>query len=235
MFLEAYKVHQIPSPVSISDNINTIILSETMFPLSLSILAAIAITPVTSVLQRDPNYLYATFRATNQLKTSETDTLDIYSSTNGVNFTTYHVPASVPSSQGKNPSLIRDPSITHFNGKYYVAHTTGWTGNNFNIMTSDDLKTWTDYTTVSFNESNFDVGYAVGAVWAPVSISIPAQYEHGTQTHKPLHSTGILLGPRPQPNQPINHSQHPTSLPTRRIRPSLRQPLPLETIHPSIH
>ena len=61
-------------------------------------------------------------------------------------------------------SSLRDPSIIHYRGRYYVCHTTGNFGetNVFSIIASDDLTNWTHLTDVSM-ASVGDVRWT----WAP--------------------------------------------------------------------
>ena len=61
-------------------------------------------------------------------------------------------------------SSLRDPSIIHYRGRYYVCHTTGNFGetNVFSIIVSDDLTNWTHLTDVSM-ASVGDVRWT----WAP--------------------------------------------------------------------
>nr|WP_201724531.1 family 43 glycosylhydrolase [Streptomyces antimycoticus] len=56
--------------------------------------------------------------------------------------------------------LVRDPSVIHRGGRYYVAYTTGWTGTTFGLAVSDDRRTWTHL-------ADIDHGVAANNTWAP--------------------------------------------------------------------
>lgn len=138
--------------------------------------------PRASVQQRqvDKNYILATFQAQKETEDDETTQLNIYASDDGIHYEEYAMDTYQPES-----GLVRDPSIIHYLGKYYVAHTTGWTGRDIGIIASDDLQSWEPVTTITLPDG-------VERAWAPVS------------THEFLSTTdlrltfllGILLGSR---------------------------------------
>lgn len=105
------------------------------------------------------NYMFATFGATNQQNSNEKTWLDIYVSSNGINFAEYA--KDVYQSQ---KGFVRDPSIMFHNNKYYIAHTTGWTGSTIGIISSPDLRTWTPVTTIDVNTN----GISAYSTWAPI-------------------------------------------------------------------
>ncbi|MDB5455206.1 MAG: Beta-galactosidase, partial [Caulobacter sp.] len=65
--------------------------------------------------------------------------MNVYDSTDGARFTLKKALAYTPPS-----GLIRDPSVMKAaDGWYYVAYTTGWTGNTIGLARSRDLVDWT--------------------------------------------------------------------------------------------
>lgn len=154
--------------------------------LSLLLLTASAASavslPEVSVQQRqvDKKYIFATFQSQKETEDDETTQLNIYASDDGIHYQEYAMDTYQPEN-----GLVRDPSIIHYLGRYYVAHTTGWRERNIGIIASDDLRSWEPVTTVTFPEW-------VGRAWAPVSI-----YEScSTSKSKLTLSLGILLGSR---------------------------------------
>ncbi|MET8049602.1 hypothetical protein ABZU75_18590 [Streptosporangium sp. NPDC005286] len=70
--------------------------------------------------------------------TSESN-MYVYESPDATGFRLLHGPAYTPPS-----GLIRDPSIIrHTDGRYYIVHTTNWTGNTIGFATSTDRVNWT--------------------------------------------------------------------------------------------
>jgi hypothetical protein len=100
--------------------------------------------------------IYATFKG----DAAADESLWIYQSTDGgVNY-------SVLSNTGfRGPTgVLRDPSITNYDGKYYIAYTAeSWTTNStyFNIASSTNLTTWTSIASVNSGIANTKY------TWAP--------------------------------------------------------------------
>ncbi|KAI0120729.1 glycosyl hydrolase [Xylariales sp. AK1849] len=109
--------------------------------------------------QVDKKYVFASFQAKNEQTSNEETWLNIYTSDDGVHFDDYALDAYRP----QKPWLIRDPSIIHYLGKYYVTFTTGWYGSQIGIIASDDLKTWSPHATIELGWA----GMQIGAAWAP--------------------------------------------------------------------
>jgi hypothetical protein len=87
---------------------------------------------------------------------SSESNMNVYSSSDGVNFTLLKASAYTPPS-----GLVRDPSLIYANGYYYIAYTVNWTGTTFGIARSTDLVNWTFVT-------NVDVGVSgTTSTWAP--------------------------------------------------------------------
>ncbi|UCC22124.1 MAG: hypothetical protein JSW23_10035 [Planctomycetota bacterium] len=109
--------------------------------------------PAAKMAQAASEYVFSAFHKSSQ-------SLFIYTSTDGLNFTLY-------SSTGYTgpTGVLRDPSIIkHTDGKYYVAYTTlSWQRKttSFGIASSTDLINWTYHTTV---DSGFD---DTEKTWAP--------------------------------------------------------------------
>lgn len=122
---------------------------------------ATAVPQAISGRQVDKKYVFATFQSENENTSNENTWLNIYTSDNGINFDEYAMNAYRP----EKPWLIRDPSIIHYLGKYYVVFTTGWSGSELGIISSDDLKNWASHATIKLDWD----GLSVGAAWAPVS------------------------------------------------------------------
>ncbi|MEH0167355.1 beta-galactosidase [Roseateles microcysteis] len=90
-------------------------------------------TTVAPVKKGEHTYLMSAFMATSQ------NTLSLFSSNDGINFTTLASEAYTPAKE-----LLRDPSIMRAaDGLYYIAYTTNWSGQTFGIAKSADLKSWT--------------------------------------------------------------------------------------------
>ncbi|KAI2601951.1 glycoside hydrolase family 43 protein [Hypoxylon sp. NC1633] len=88
-------------------------------------------------------YVFATFTSKNEQKSNEETWLHIYTSNDGTQFAEYAMNAYKPA-QG----LLRDPSIIKDGDTYYVVHTTGWSGDDFAVIKSSDLKNWEPVSTV---------------------------------------------------------------------------------------
>jgi sucrose-6-phosphate hydrolase SacC (GH32 family) len=108
----------------------------------------------------DKKYIFATLHSENEQKADEKTSLNIYSSDDGINFGEYAMDIYHP-----EKGLVRDPSIIHYLGMYYISHTTGWGGRDIGIISSEDLKTWNPVTTIN-------TGDWVGSAWAPVGVPI---------------------------------------------------------------
>ena len=134
------------------------LLLSALLPLLAGLVSASPLTDA-SVQKRqvDANYVFATFQAQNENSDSETTQLNIYTSEDGLHYEEYAMDTYQPAS-----GLVRDPSIIHYLGKYYVAHTTGWTSRDIGIISSSDLKSWEPVTTITMPD------WAEKA-WAPAS------------------------------------------------------------------
>lgn len=100
-------------------------------------------------------YLMSAFTATSQ------DRLSLFTSTDGVTFTTLGSEVYQPPK-----GLLRDPSILRAaDGQYYIAYTTDWSGSTLGIAKSADLKTWTHVADVPVQLPG--TGQQVSNVWAP--------------------------------------------------------------------
>lgn len=100
-------------------------------------------------------YLMSAFTATSQ------DRLSLFTSTDGVTFTTLGSEVYQPPK-----GLLRDPSILRAaDGQYYIAYTTDWSGSTLGIAKSADLKTWTHVADVPVRLPGTD--RQVSNVWAP--------------------------------------------------------------------
>ncbi|MGD9156466.1 MAG: AbfB domain-containing protein [Bacillota bacterium] len=120
------------------------------FFLSLLVLSGLATGPRHRVAAAS-GYIFTAF--TN----SSESNMYVYQSSDALNFTLLQGPAYTPPS-----GLVRDPSIIrHTDGYYYIAYTTNWTGTNFGIARSSDLKSWTFVTNVDVKRSG------VYNTWAP--------------------------------------------------------------------
>lgn len=105
-------------------------------------------------ISRADRFLLATFK-------NDEQQLRIMATTNAAEFSGYTQGPVYTPPPGNN---LRDPSLIHFRGRYYVCHTAGNFGaaNYFSVLVSDDLRTWTHLTDVSMA--------AIGNVrwaWAP--------------------------------------------------------------------
>jgi predicted GH43/DUF377 family glycosyl hydrolase len=112
----------------------------------------------------DKKYIFASFHAENQQSSKETTGLNIYTSNDGINFDEYAMDAYQP-----EKGVLRDPSIIEYWGRYYVAYTTGWSGTEIGIISSEDLKSWKYETTINVESKEF----LVRNTWAPVSFCGP--------------------------------------------------------------
>lgn len=103
------------------------------------------------VAKSERTYLMSAFMATSQ------NTLSLFSSNDGVNFTSLGSEVYTPARE-----LLRDPSIIRAaDGLYYIAYTTNWSGSTFGIAKSADLKNWTHVADVPVTLPG------VSNVWAP--------------------------------------------------------------------
>ncbi|WP_348009281.1 beta-galactosidase, partial [Roseateles sp.] len=102
-------------------------------------------------VKAERTYLMSAFMATSQ------NTLSLFSSADGVNFTSLGSEVYTPAKE-----LLRDPSIIRAaDGLYYIAYTTNWSGSTFGIAKSADLKTWAHVADVPVKLPG------VKNVWAP--------------------------------------------------------------------
>jgi beta-galactosidase GanA len=107
--------------------------------------------PIKPIVKGEKTYLMSAFMATSQNK------LSLFSSTDGVNFTTLGSEVYQPPKD-----LLRDPSIIRAaDGLYYIAYTTNWNGSTFGIAKSADLRSWTHVADVPVRLPG------VTNVWAP--------------------------------------------------------------------
>ncbi|KAL8938317.1 MAG: hypothetical protein Q9211_003268 [Gyalolechia sp. 1 TL-2023] len=83
----------------------------------------------------DKKYIVASVHAENQQSSKETTGLNIYTSNDGINFDEYAMDAYQP-----EKGVLRDPSIIEYWGRYYVADTTGWSGTEIGIISSEDFQ-----------------------------------------------------------------------------------------------
>ncbi|KAI6087361.1 glycoside hydrolase family 43 protein [Hypoxylon rubiginosum] len=104
----------------------------------------------------DKPYVFATFTSKNEQKSNEETWLHIYTSDDGKQFAEYAMNAYKPSK-----SLLRDPSIIKDGDTYYIAHTTGWDGDDFAVIKSKDLKNWENVATVKTGVKDTE------KTWAP--------------------------------------------------------------------
>ncbi len=121
---------------------------------SMPLLAAILALLVLGTAARADRFLLATFNNGEQQ-------LRILGSTNAADFTGYAQGIVYTPPPGNN---LRDPSIIHHGGRYYLCHTAGNFGgvNYFSVLVSDNLQNWTHVTDASMA--------AIGDVrwtWAP--------------------------------------------------------------------
>lgn len=98
-----------------------------------------------------PVFIMSGFTATAQ------NALSLFTSTDGINFTTLRSEAFIPDER-----LLRDPSIIrHADGLYYIVYTTDWNGADFGLLKSKDLRNWEFVRHVPVNLAG------VTNVWAP--------------------------------------------------------------------
>ena len=108
-------------------------------------------TTVAPVKKGEHTYLMSAFMATSQ------NTLSLFSSNDGINFTTLASEVYTPTKE-----LLRDPSIMRAaDGLYYIAYTTNWSGQTFGIAKSANLKQWTHVADITVPLAG------VKNVWAP--------------------------------------------------------------------
>ena len=109
-----------------------------------------SVVPV-APLKGDTTFVMSAFNATSQ------DKLSLFSSYDGITFT------SLASETYQPPKgLLRDPSILHAaDGYYYIAYTTGWSGQTFGVARSRDLKSWEHLSDVTIDLPGLT------NVWAP--------------------------------------------------------------------
>jgi len=118
------------------------------------IMAALAASCLMSSPARADRFLLSTFNNGEQA-------LRIFDSTNAATFVGHAQGIAYTAPPGNN---LRDPSIIHYRGRYYICHTAGIFGavDYFSILVSDNLRDWTHLTDVSIA--------AIGNVkwtWAP--------------------------------------------------------------------
>lgn len=109
-------------------------------------------------------YIFASFTAVSETTPKEKSFLDIYTSSDGINFEK-EFPKVFPKEDSPLKGLLRDPSIIEYWGKYYVTYTTGWSGSQIGIISSPDLENWTHETTIDIKTKDFQVYQT----WAPVN------------------------------------------------------------------
>ncbi|KAH7104844.1 arabinosidase [Auriculariales sp. MPI-PUGE-AT-0066] len=106
---------------------------------------AMAINGTTSGVERAVNarYILTAFTSTSE------SNLYVYTSSDATTWSLLAGPTYTPPT-----GLIRDPSVLyHSDGKYYIAYTTNWSGQNFAIASSTDLTAWTLHATISTSSS----------------------------------------------------------------------------------
>ncbi|KAH9885349.1 glycoside hydrolase family 43 protein [Xylariomycetidae sp. FL2044] len=107
----------------------------------------------------DKAYLFATFYPKNEQKDDEIDYLDIYTSDDGINFSKDYT-GVYTSSKG---AVVRDPTITWYGDKYWIAHTNDWYSDSFSLISSSDLKKWEHVTDIKCSTDDLEAFQ----VWAP--------------------------------------------------------------------
>jgi beta-galactosidase GanA len=82
-------------------------------------------------------FVMSAFPATSQ------DKLSLFTSRDGVTFTTLASETWQPAKLASNAGLLRDPSITRgADGAYWLVYTTGWAGQTFGVARSENLRRW---------------------------------------------------------------------------------------------
>jgi hypothetical protein len=117
---------------------------------ALSIIAGLLAVPPASAAS-------TVYTMTSFSNSNETDMYS-YQSTDGLTFTRLGTGKVYTPPTG----ILRDPSVTKNTGdrRYWVAYTTGWSGNTIGLASSADLKRWT------FRQ-NIVVGANINIAWAP--------------------------------------------------------------------
>ena len=113
--------------------------------------AAMAVPATSSSESRAETSLFTFTVFTN----SSQSNMYVYQSNDGLKFYQLAGPAYTPPT-----GLVRDPSIMHHDGRYYVTYTTNWTGNMIGVASSPDRIHWT------FLE-NITLPATVFVAWAP--------------------------------------------------------------------
>lgn len=111
--------------------------------LSILFVAALALLSSAFAAPLTERAISAAYVFTAFTSTSESN-LYVYTSSDAIDFDLLAGPTYTPAT-----GLIRDPSVIYREGVYYIAYTTDWTGTNFAIASSTDMKSWTLLTTVS--------------------------------------------------------------------------------------
>jgi hypothetical protein len=117
-----------------------------------TVVAALVATPVvaTSASAASTRYVFTAFTNSSQ------SNMYVYTSTDGLNFSTLKANAYTPPS-----GLVRDPSVLKVGSKYFIVYTNNWTGSSFGVASSTNLTTWTYVTTVNVGVSGTQ------ETWAP--------------------------------------------------------------------
>lgn len=132
----------------------------------------------------DKPYVFATFTSKNEQKSNEETWLHIYTSDDGKQFAEYAMNAYKPSK-----SLLRDPSIIKDGDTYYIAHTTGWDGDDFAVIKSKDLKNWENVATVKTGVKDTE------KTWAPVCINTASNFISILAPQLTTSILGMVQGP----------------------------------------
>ncbi|MBP2336458.1 hypothetical protein JOF41_002636 [Saccharothrix coeruleofusca] len=117
-----------------------------------TLVALLVRAPAAEAVGPAPHYLMTAFT-----NTSESN-MYVYDSPDATDFALVRANAYTPPT-----GLIRDPSVMrHTDGRYYVVHTTGWTGDTIAFARSTDGVNWTFLRTLTVGLNG-----ATGSTWAP--------------------------------------------------------------------
>ncbi|WNV88347.1 glycoside hydrolase family 43 protein [Umezawaea sp. Da 62-37] len=125
--------------------------------LALALLASAIAVPSAAARDVTPRAMESSRYTMTAFTNSSESNMYVYRSTDGANFDLAKGPAYTPPS-----GLIRDPSIMkHTDGRYYLAYTTGWTGNTIGLARSDNQVDWTFLRNITLPTANLT------RTWAP--------------------------------------------------------------------
>ncbi|CAM4445196.1 family 43 glycosylhydrolase [Paenibacillus typhae] len=110
------------------------------------------------------------------------------------------------------PGQFADPDLAKFGERYYLYPTTdgftGWSGTQFHVFSSDDLKLWKDEGVI-LDLATDDVPWAVSSAWAPCIASKDGRYFYYFCGKKPDGESAIGVAVADAPAGPFTAQPEP--------------------------